>query len=106
MEEYVLDNGNIKLGLDCIGAVEFEDGHYEPVINAYFITKAHFHFVTSSGLYSYKIGLVEKEILYCDPNPYTFFHTQHEFAKYNYETEEWYHTDDIKQVYLYTPAFE
>jgi hypothetical protein len=106
MEEYVLDNGNIKLGPDCIGAAEFMDGHYEQVVNAYFITKAHFRFFTSSGLYSYKLILDEQEILYYDSNPYTFFSTKHEFAKYDQEIDEWRHIDDIKQVYLYTPAFE
>lgn len=100
MSEYVLDNGNIKLGPDSIGAVEFADGHYEPVLYVKFITKAHFHFVTPSGLYSYRADLVEEELLYCDPKPYTFLHARYEFAKYRHETDKWYCTDDIKRVYL------
>lgn len=106
MEEYVLDDGRINLGPKCVGAVKFEDGHFEPIINIDFITKAHFRFVTTSGLYSYKEGYDQEEKLYCDPDPFVYFHFKHEFAKFDYDQSEWLHIDNITSVYVYKPAFE
>jgi len=105
MEEYVLDNGRIKLGPDCMGAVEFEDGRYEPITSIDFITKAYFRFMTASGLYAYKEGYEQEEILYCDPRPYTFFHLRYEFGKFDYDRLEWMHISNIARVYVYEPAF-
>lgn len=105
MEEYVLDDGRIKLGPNCVGAVEFEDGHFEPVTSIDFITKAHIRFLTPSGLYSYKEGMESDEILYCDQNPYTTFRFRHEFAKYDYDQSEWFCIDAITKLYVYGPAF-
>lgn len=105
MEEYVLDDGRIKLGPECVGAIEFEDGHYEPITNIDFITKAHFRFMTTSGLYSYKEGYDQEEKLYCDPDPYGYFHFRYEFAKYDFDLQEWLHVDTITRVYVYEPAF-
>lgn len=105
MEEYVLDNGRIKLGPDCVGAVEFEDGHYEAITSIDFITRAHFRFMTANGLYSYKEWYEEDEMLYCDPRPYTFFHLRHAFGKFDYDRLEWTEICNITRVYVYKPAF-
>lgn len=105
MEEYVLADGTIRLGPDCIGAVEFEDGHYEPIINAEFITKTHFRFVTSSGLYSYRQDVVWEEKLYCDPDTYVYGHHRYRFGKYDYDKSEWNEIYTIARVYVYEPAF-
>lgn len=105
MEEYILDDGRINLGPQCTGAVEFEDGHFEPVTNIKFITKTHFQFTTTSGLYAYKEGVEWETKLYCDDDPYTYGHMRYTFAKYDFDKEEWIIMTTIARVYVYKPAF-
>lgn len=106
MDEYVLDDGRIKIGPNCVGAVEFEDGHFEPVTSIDFITMTHFRFITVSGLYSYMEGMEPDEFLYCDPNPHVHYHFRHEFAKYDYDREEWLRIDTMTRLYMYGPAYK
>ena len=105
MEEYVLDDGRIVLGPQCVGAVEFEDGHFEPVTNIDFVTKTHFRFTTASGLYAYKQDVEWETKLYRDNDPYTYGHMRYTFAKYDFDTEEWIVVTTITRVHVYEPAF-
>lgn len=112
--EYVLSNGTIELGPKCLGVVEFNDGHHEPITSVTVIDQSHFHFITPSGKYAYKTGWETEELSYFDNRPYELIRPCPRFAKAILKciavyltggstwTEEWDVIDTIEKVYINT----
>lgn len=112
--EYVKPDGTIELGPECLGIVEFTDDHFEPITSVTVISQSHFHFITPSGKYAYKLVLETEELSYFDNRPYELIHPCPRFAKARLKclevymtggsdwAEEWDIIDGIEQVYINT----
>lgn len=114
MGKYVKPDGTIELGPECLGIVEFTDGHFEPITHVDVISQSHFHFITPSGKYAYKAAWYSEPVLYANPSPYEVFHPCVKFAKARLKCtgvyltggsswiEEWDEICGIEKVYINT----